>query len=131
MQLSWESHAVHLKVIQCPWLSISSPFIPDRSKWKVISKGNSKKGGIYVNVWASWVELVIKNLPAKAGYIRDAGSIPGLRRSPGRGHGNPLQYFCLENPMNRGGWWATVHRVTKSWTQLKRLSIYMHMYVYS
>ena len=52
---------------------------------------------------------MIKNLPANAGEIRDAGSIPGLGRSPGRGHGNPLQYSCLENPMDRGAWRATVH----------------------
>ena len=53
---------------------------------------------------------VVKNLPANAG---DAGSIPGLARSPGGGNGNPLQYSCLENPMDRGAWWATVHGVTK------------------
>ena len=46
--------------------------------------------------------------------IRDAGSIPGSGRSPGGGHGNPLQYSCLENPMDRGAWWARVHRVTQS-----------------
>ena len=50
---------------------------------------------------------------------RDMCSIPGLGRSPGRGHGNPFQYICLENPVNRGAWQATVHRVTKSWTRLK------------
>ena len=50
----------------------------------------------------------VKNLPAKAGDIRDMGSIPGSGRSPGGGHGNPLQYSCLENPMDRGAWWATV-----------------------
>ena len=66
--------------------------------------------------------LVVKNPPANAGDVRDDGSIPGSRRSPGRGHGNPLQYSCLENPMDRGPWWATVHRVTKSWSQLKWLS---------
>ena len=49
-------------------------------------------------------------------------SIPGLGRSLGGGHGNPLQYSCLENPMDRGAWWATVHRVAKSQTQLKRLN---------
>ena len=54
--------------------------------------------------------------------VRDDGSIPGSRRSPGGGHGNPLQYSCLENPMDRGPWWATVHRVTESWSQLKWLS---------
>ena len=48
--------------------------------------------------------------------IRDTGSIPGLERSPGEGHGNPLQYSCLENPMDRGDWWAIVHRVRQSRT---------------
>ena len=52
------------------------------------------------------------------------GSIPGSGRSPGEGTGNPLQYSCLENPMDRGAWWSAVHRVTKSWTQLKRLSMH-------
>ena len=65
---------------------------------------------------------VVKNLPSYAGDVRDMGSIPGSGRSPGRGHGNPLQYSCLENPMNRGAWWTTVQRVAKSRTQLKRLS---------
>ena len=59
---------------------------------------------------------------ANAGNVRDAGSIPGSGSSPGGVHGNPLQYSCLENPTDRGDWWATVHRVTKSWTRLKRLS---------
>ena len=59
---------------------------------------------------ASQVLLVVKNLPANAG---DEGSIPGSRRSPGEGNGNPLQYSCLENPMNRGASWTTVHGVTK------------------
>ena len=57
-----------------------------------------------------------KNPPANAGDIRDMGSIPGLGRSPEGGHANPLQYSCLENPKDRGAWWATVHRVTKSQT---------------
>ena len=56
--------------------------------------------------------LVIKNLPANAGDIRDAGLIPESGRSPGGRHGNPLQYSCLGNLMDRGTWWATVHRVT-------------------
>ena len=50
------------------------------------------------------------------------GSIPESGRSPGGGHGNPLQYSCLENPMERGAWRATVHRVAKSWIKLKGLS---------
>ena len=65
---------------------------------------------------------VVKNLPASAGDIRDVGSIPGLGRSPAGGHDNPLYYTCLENPMDRGAWWAAVHRVTESQTRLKRLS---------
>ena len=60
--------------------------------------------------------LVVKNLPANSGDIRDVGLIPVLGRSPGGGFGNPLQYSCLENPMDRGAWWATVHGVTKSQT---------------
>ena len=56
---------------------------------------------------------VVKNLPANARDIRDAGSIPGLGRSPGEGNGNPLQYSYLENPMDRGAWQATVYKVTK------------------
>ena len=59
---------------------------------------------------------MIKNPPANAGDIRDMGSVSGLERSPGGGHGNPLQYSCLVNHMDRGAWWATVHRVTKSGT---------------
>ena len=60
--------------------------------------------------------LMVKNLLVNAGYARDMGLIPGLGRSPGGGNGNPLQYSCLENPMDRGACWATVHRVAKSWT---------------
>ena len=56
---------------------------------------------------------MVKNLPANAGDIRDLGSIPGSGRSPGGGHGNPLQYSCLENSMDRGAWQAMVHRVNK------------------
>ena len=58
---------------------------------------------------------VIQTLPANAG---DAGSIPGSGRSPGGGNGNPLQYSCLKNPMDRRAWQATAHEVSKSWTQL-------------
>ena len=59
---------------------------------------------------------MVKNLPANTGDIKDAGSIPGLEGSPGAGNGNPLQYSCLENSMDRGAWRATVHGVVKSWT---------------
>ena len=70
--------------------------------------------------------LVVKNLPASAGDIRDEGSIPASGRSPGGGHGSPLQYSGLENPVDRGAWQAAVHGVAKGWTQLKRLSIHAH-----
>ena len=73
---------------------------------------------------ASQLALVVKNQPANAGDIRDAGTIPGLGRFPGGGHGKPLYYSCLESPMDRGAWWATVHRVTKSQTWLKQFSTY-------
>ena len=63
---------------------------------------------------------MVKNPPANAGDIRDAGAIPGLGKSPEGGDGNPLQSSCLENSMDRGAWRATVHRVSKSWTRLKR-----------
>ena len=64
---------------------------------------------------------MVKNLPATAGDVRDTGLIPGSGRSPGGGHGSPLQYSCLENPMERGAWWATVQRVAKSQTRLEQL----------
>ena len=56
---------------------------------------------------------MVKNSPANAGDVRDAGSIPGLGRSPREGNGNPLQYSCLRNPMDRGAWWAIVHGITR------------------
>ena len=59
---------------------------------------------------------MVKNSSVNAGDVRDMGSIPCLERSPGGGHGNPLQYSCLENPMDRGFWWAMVHRVAQSET---------------
>ena len=73
-------------------------------------------GRVCAGAGASQVALVVKNLPTNTGDARDAGLIPGLGRSPGGGHGSPLQYSCLENPMDRGAWRATAHRVEKSWT---------------
>ena len=68
---------------------------------------------------------LVENLPANAGDIIDVGWIPGLGRSPGGWHGNSLQYSCLENPMDREAWWATVHEVAKSWPWLKQLSMHV------
>ena len=73
---------------------------------------------VFALLRASQVVLVVKNLPAKAGDSRDAGSIPRLGRSPGGGNGNPLQYSCLEDSMDREAWWATVQGVAKSQTRL-------------
>ena len=70
------------------------------------------------------VALVVKKPPANAGYLRDVGSVPRLERSPGGGNGNPLQYSCLENSMNRRAWRA--HSVTQSQMWLKRFSTHTH-----
>ena len=81
---------------------------------------------LYYRVRASQVVLVVKNLPANTGDLRDPGSVPGSGRSPGEGNGDPLQYSCLENPMDRGAWWATVHGVAKSRARLKWLTAHAH-----
>ena len=91
---------------------------------------------IYINIYLYFClgifpsGTMVKNLPANAGDARDVGLIPGSRRSPGEGNGNPLQYSCLGNCMDRGAWWATVHRVAHSWTRLNNwahtcIDIYM------
>ena len=85
----------------------SAGFIPGVPTWTIYQFGTSFPR-----------DSVVKNLPANAGNARDAGSISGLGRSSGEGNANPLQYSCLENPMDRGAWRAIVHRVAKSRTQL-------------
>ena len=102
--------------------------LPDYLNWTEasLSKLETLKG-----TWASQVALVVKNLPASAGDIRDVGLIPGLGISPREGNGNSLQYSCLENPMARGVWWAIVHRVTKSWTQLKWLNTHTRTHTHT
>ena len=75
--------------------------------------------GLWVALCTSQLMLVVKNLPANVGDVRDMGSIPGSGNSPGGGDGNALQYFCLENPMDGGAWQATVYKVAKSQTGLK------------
>ena len=73
--------------------------------------------------------LVVKNPPSNSGDLRDMDSIPGLGRSPGGGHVNPLQYSCQKNPMDRAAWQATVHSISKSWTWLKQLSMHTNIYI--
>ena len=74
-----------------------------------------------------FLKMKKKFIEVDRGHVRDAALIPGLGRYPGVGHGNPLQYSCLENPMDRGACWATVHGVTKSRTRLKRLRTHAHI----
>ena len=75
--------------------------------------------------WDSLVAQMVKHLPAILG---DPGSIPGSGRSSGEGNGNPLQYSCLENSMDGGAWWATVHGVAKSWTRLRDFTFTFPLY---
>ena len=73
--------------------------------------------------------LLVENLPANVGDTGDTSSIHGSGKSPAGGHGNPLQYSCLENAMGRGAWWARVRRVAESQTLLKRLNTHTHTYI--
>ena len=82
---------------------------------KADSFTTESRGKPHLYTWASQDAVLVKNPPVIAGGIRGVNSIPGLGRSPGEGRDNPLQYSCLENPMDRGAWWATVYGVTKSW----------------
>ena len=90
----------------------------DRGAWHKIAKSWTRLKQLNTNTiytsWAFQVVLMVKNPPTNAVDIRDVGLIPQSGRSPGGGHSNPLQYSCLENPMDRGVWWATVHGVTES-----------------
>ena len=82
----------------------------------------------YNTLWAFPSGSVGKESACNAGEARDMGLISGSGRSPGEGHSNPLQCSCLENPLDRGAWWATVHRVTKSGTGMKEFSTYARHY---
>ena len=86
---------------------------------------------MHVCTQPSRVALVVKNSPANAGVIRDMSSIPGSGKSSGGGNGNPLWYSCLENPVDRGAWQATVHEVTKTQTPLKHFSTHICTCVHS
>ena len=85
----------------------------------------------HTHTHASNVVLVVKNPPTSVGDVKDEHLIPGLGTSSGEGHGNPLQYSCLENPMDSRAWWATVHRVAKSWTKLDNIVACIHTYIYT
>ena len=88
-------------------------------EWMDSGKGIRRfQSNTYLESGASKVVLVVKNLPANAGNMKDSVSISALERFTGGANGNPLQYSWLENPMDRGIWWATVHGITKSRTEL-------------
>ena len=98
--------------------------VRDREAWHATVYGVTKSWAwladwttAILRLASQWV-LVVKNLPANAGDARNMGSIPGSGRSPGVGSGNPLQYSCLENSMDRGSWWVTAHGTTNSQTWL-------------
>ena len=102
---------------QCPGHSQNARF--QSQLW--ICQGSRLLGSSILVIQAS-ADLVVKNPPANTGDIRDVDLIPGSGRSPGEGHGNPLQDSCLENPRDWGAWRALVQGITKSWTRLKQLS---------
>ena len=111
-----ESHLVHNRSFECKSLQF----------FKKLKKSSLIYRLVFI-FWVSQVPVVVKNLCASAGDIRDVGLIPGLGISPGGGHGNPPQYYCLENPINRGNWQATILRVEKGQTLRKRLSTHTHL----
>ena len=86
---------------------------------------------IYIYIWASQVVIVVKNLPSSSGDLRGGGLIPGSGRTPGRGHGSPLQYSCLENPMDRGAWQLTVHGVARIGHDLEMKPPHYHNFVFA
>ena len=94
------------------------------------SRGSSQSRDRTLFLYCRWIITNWVHLPANAGDIKDTGSVLGLGRSPGGGHGNPHEYSCLENPMDRGAWRATVHGITKSQTQLHRLT-HTHTHTHS
>ena len=141
LQLGWRSNTV-LSGAQAAWPLLLLCSVVSDSSWPMDSPGSSVHGifpatileqvAISFSRGSSWcrdrtyVSCIDRqilspratreaHLPASAG---DAGSVPGWGRSPGGGHDNPLQYSCLENPMDRGAWWATIHGVAKSQMQL-------------
>ena len=96
---------------------------PEGSPWTKFGINRTNYGLTIFDLWSTLMSFpggsVVKNSPAIAGDKGDTALIPGSGRPPGGGNGNPLQYSCLENPTDRGVWWAAVHGVAKSWTRLK------------
>ena len=114
---TWDLLQLFMMIVICFILHPGSVGAPPSSS------GNSQS--LVSWEWTSQLALVVKNLPANAEGTRDSSLIPELRRFSGGEHGSPFQYFCLENPTERGAWRATVYRGAKSWTQLKRVSTHL------
>ena len=114
----WKNEWAHTSL--CPWLTDlgSCTFKTTVTNIVISSSSSIKSAGNQYGT--SQVVLVVKNPPANAGHVRDLALNPGLGRTPGGGHGNPLQYSCLENPLDKGAWRAIVLGVAKTW--LKWLS---------
>ena len=124
--------ATHLRLLawRIPWTEKPGRLQSMGSQESWLNKAQTQPG--IVQLWHDWVANsnslssqqapVVKSLPASAGDIRDLGSIPGSGGYPGEGNDDPLQYSCLENPMDRAAWWATVHGVAKSQIRLKQLN---------
>ena len=144
--LSWWTIAIDyhhyentLKVWYINWVSVEYSYIQlvlvifirntfKRAYLVLITFWKIRPSSLHIKevLWASQVVLVVKNPATGAGDSRDTGSIPGLGRSPGEGHGSPLQYSCLVNPMDRGTWQATVHglqRFRHDWSNLALMHI--------
>ena len=102
---------------------VASPFSSKSSQPKDWTRVPCIASGFFT-IWAISEAQVVRKPPANAGDLRDVGLIPGLGRSPGEGNDNPLQYPCLENPMDRGAWQAPAHRVAKSQTALKQFNMH-------
>ena len=125
------SFDLHFSNNEWCWASLHVLFRPSAFFCLFVCFENYLFRSAHFLIGASKVALVVKNPPANAWGVSDVGSIPGLGRFPGGGNGNPLQYSCLENPMDREAWWATVHGAAKSQAQLSNLahSTYTHFFI--
>ena len=113
-----EEQGLWRECVPSGWKEYKPGCLELHNKGKRNSVDSYKGFGLYSSWHSSQVVLGVKNLHANAGDVRDAVSIPGSGRSPGKGNDNLLQYSCLENPMDRVAWWSTVQRVTRSQTWL-------------
>ena len=126
-----EDHSVGIGVLPYYWIKKTEGLgylLEDRILWNPIQQWQP---GAFSSKYILYRRLPLwlggRESTCNAGATGDTGSIPGSGRSPGGGNGNPLRYSCLENPMDRGAWWATVHRVAKSQRRLKWLSTHEHV----